>query len=58
MLTINQNGLSVTDGDTINLNDERIRLTCIDAPEKDQPYGLEATEHLMKLLQGKKIEVI
>lgn len=54
----NQGGLYVTDGDTINLNGEKIRLTCIDAPEKTQPYGLEAKEHLMILLDGKKIDVL
>jgi micrococcal nuclease len=58
LLTINQDGLSVTDGDTIKLNGEKIRLQCIDAPEKTQPYGLEAKEHLMKLLKGKDIKVI
>lgn len=50
--------LYVTDGDTIKLDGERIRLTCIDAPEKTQLYGLEAKEYLMNLLQGKEIEVI
>jgi hypothetical protein len=39
-----QQNLYVTDGDTIRLNGKRIRLTCIDAPEKTQPYGLEAKE--------------
>lgn len=50
--------LYITDGDTINLNGERIRLTCIDAPEKNQPYGLEAKEHLMGLIKDKNIEVL
>ena len=50
--------LYVTDGDTINLNGEKIRLTCIDAPEKTQPYGLESKEYLMNLLKGKEIEVV
>ena len=54
----NQGGLYVTDGDTINLNGEKIRLTCIDAPEKEQSFGLEAKEHLMNLLDGKRIEVL
>lgn len=35
-------GLCVTDGDTINLNGEKIRLMCLDALEKTQPFGLEA----------------
>ena len=58
LFSIGQSNLYVTDGDTIKLNGERIRLTCIDAPEKDQPYGLEAKEHLMNLLKNKDIEVI
>jgi micrococcal nuclease len=53
-----EQNLYVTDGDTIRLNGKRIRLTCIDAPETTQPYGLEAKEHLMKLLKGKDIEVV
>lgn len=56
-LSLNSN-LYVTDGDTIKLNGERIRLTCIDAPESTQPYGLESKEFLMKLIKGKEIEVI
>ena len=48
----------VTDGDTIKLNGEKIRLQCIDAPEKTQPYGLEAKEYIMNLLKDKKVEVI
>ena len=48
----------MTDGDTIKLGGERIRLTCIDAPETNQPYGLESKEYLMKLINGKEIEVV
>jgi endonuclease YncB( thermonuclease family) len=54
---LSTSNLYVTDGDTIKLDGERIRLTCIDAPEKTQPYGLEAKEHLMNLLKDKTIEV-
>ena len=53
-----QGDLYVTDGDNIRLNGERIRLTCIDAPEKTQPFGLEAKEYLMSLLQDKDFEVV
>ena len=33
----------------------RIRLASIDAPEKDQPYGIEATLLLRRLLQNKTV---
>lgn len=52
------NDLYVKDGDTIRLSGKTIRLSCIDAPEKDQPYGIEAKNHLSNLLQGKEIKVI
>ena len=49
----------VYDGDTIKLKTEnqyhRIRLASIDAPEKDQPYGIEATLLLRRLLQNKTV---
>ncbi len=50
--------LYVTDGDTIRLNGERIRLNCMDAPEITQPFGLEAKEYLMKLLKDQEIKVL
>ena len=34
-----------------------VRLRGCDAPEKDQPYGREATENLKELLTGKNIRV-
>ena len=34
-----------------------VRLRGCDAPEKDQPYGREATENLTKLLIGKNLRV-
>ncbi|MDC1000202.1 thermonuclease family protein [Methylophilaceae bacterium] len=48
----------VVDGDTIHVEDEagkkfKVRLTGIDAPEKNQPYGLASTYHLRELLLHK-----
>jgi len=54
--------VSVTDGDTIKVLDSnnvqhKIRLTGIDAPEKNQPYGKASKEHLAALIAGKKVKV-
>lgn len=46
----------VIDGDTIELNGERIRLWGIDAPEHNQPDGREATEVLRAFLNVKEIK--
>jgi len=48
----------VVDGDTIHVKDEagkkfKVRLTGIDAPEQNQPYGLASTYHLRGLLLNK-----
>lgn len=40
----------ITDGDTIAINGERIRLFGIDAPERDQPGGREATRELRRMI--------
>ena len=45
------------DGDTVTIVDDlgdkhRIRLAGIDAPEKDQPYGLESTKNLERLINS------
>lgn len=46
----------IVDGDTIRLKDKQyIRLIGINSPEKDQPCGLEAKEHLLSLLKDKEI---
>ena len=43
----------VTDGDTIVLMDStRVRLHGIDTPERDQPYGSEATAALENMVEG------
>ena len=51
----------VVDGDTIHVfyQDEvyKIRLTEIDAPERDQPYGSNSTEYLKSLLKEGMVDV-
>ena len=48
----------ITDGDTIVLMDRtRVRLHGIDAPERDQPYGKQATRNLDKLI-GRTVFVV
>ena len=48
----------VVDGDTVHVEDAtgkkfKVRLTGIDAPEQNQPYGLASTYHLRELLLNK-----
>jgi endonuclease YncB( thermonuclease family) len=52
--------VNVHDGDTVRLRRadgtvERVRLTDIDAPEKNQPYGIPATEELDGLLHAGEV---
>ena len=51
----------VVDGDTVHVlyRDEvyKIRLTEIDAPERDQPYGIDSTIYLKSLLKEGKVDV-
>ncbi|MFO0389572.1 MAG: thermonuclease family protein [Alphaproteobacteria bacterium] len=54
--------VAVTDGDTLTMragNNRRmiIRLADIDAPEKRQPYGMEAKQSLAGLAQGQAVIV-
>lgn len=54
--------VAVADGDTLTMrayNNRRmtIRLADIDAPEKKQPYGIEAKQSLAELVQGQPIIV-
>lgn len=46
------------DGDTIELEGgERVRLLCIDTPERGQPGYTEATEFLRGLVEGKRVRL-
>jgi len=51
----------VVDGDTVDFNTEsarhRVRLTEIDTPEADQPWGSEATKALAQKIAGKDVEL-
>jgi len=54
--------VAVADGDTITVLDAaqhptKVRLSGIDAPEKKQPYGARAKQHLSELVFGKIVEV-
>ncbi|CAG7856578.1 hypothetical protein MCAMS1_01115 [biofilm metagenome] len=54
--------VGVTDGDTIKVltkdNQEvKVRLACIDAPEKKQAFGEKAKQSLAKLIYNKTVEI-
>ena len=54
--------MGVTDGDTIKVLDgdlvlHMVRLTGIDAPEKDQPFGKASKKHLASIVAGKEVFV-
>lgn len=48
----------VIDGDTIDIGGKRIRLSGIDAPELDHPYGKSAKWALITLCKGMKITAV
>ena len=44
----------IVDGDTVYMKDgTKVRLHGIDTPERDQPYGKQATRNLDRLIGGK-----
>ncbi len=48
----------VIDGDTVALGDgSRVRLLCVDTPERGQPGFAEATAFLRDLVEGKDVEI-
>lgn len=54
--------VSVADGDTVTVldasnNQHKIRLSGIDAPERAQPFGRQAKEHLSNLIAGSQVTV-
>lgn len=61
--TINGRVVGVTDGDTLRLLTAdhhllRVRLTEIDAPEHDQPWGQRAKQALSALAFGRNVRVV
>lgn len=55
--------ISVADGDTVtillkNKEQVRIRLHCIDAPEKKQDFGQRSKQSLSDMIFGKDVDVI
>ncbi len=47
----------VIDGDSLLIGTREIRLAAIDTPEYSQPYGQEAKQALIDLVQGRKVRV-
>ena len=61
MLAVSDAGATLTgrcwviDGDTIDIGGKRIRLSGIDAPELDHPYGMNAKSVLIRLCHGQVV---
>jgi len=60
--TLHGRVVGVTDGDTVKVLDgsnqeHKIRLAGIDAPERKQPFGQRAKQHLSDLVYGKNVVV-
>jgi micrococcal nuclease len=54
--------LSIMDGDTINVDcggeaTYKVRLASIDTPERNQPYGANATEALRSLIEHRRVSL-
>jgi micrococcal nuclease len=48
----------VIDGDTVDIGGTRIRLSGIDAPEMDHPYGKNAKWTLVTLCKGQEVRAV
>lgn len=54
--------VSIADGDTITVldkdnNEHKIRLSCIDAPEKGQDFGTRSKDELASIIAGAEVSV-
>jgi endonuclease YncB( thermonuclease family) len=54
--------VGITEGDRIVVEDragmqQSVRLFAIDAPEHDQPFGAQSTQHLASLVSGKNVNL-
>jgi|LakMenE18May11ns_1017448.scaffolds.fasta_scaffold9940854_6 micrococcal nuclease len=45
------------DGDTCKIENKKVRISGIDAPEIDQPYGEKSRRFLVDFLDGKKLNL-
>lgn len=55
--------VSIADGDTITIltaekKQVKIRFNGIDAPERGQPFGTRAKEHLSSIVGGKSVRIV
>ncbi len=60
--TLNGKVVKITDGDTLvildtDMTQHKIRLSGIDAPESNQPFGQRSKEALSALVAGQQVEV-
>lgn len=60
--TLNAKIVGITDGDTVTVLDNtkkfyKVRLDQIDAPERRQPYGNRAKQHLSTLVYNKVVTI-
>jgi endonuclease YncB( thermonuclease family) len=54
-LLLNLTGAVAIDGDTLKLDGQRYRLWGIDAPERDEAGGTEATLALRAIIEGQRL---